>query len=188
MGFSTSTCTEFVEVLASKAPVPGGGGASALVAAVGTALGNMVGSLTVGKKKYADVEDEMWELKAKCDQLQKDFLRLIERDAEVFEPVLNSHLSWYAVAGVIMRPRQNGTGYPIVLLGPCFRWGLQSPSCRQDGGKLLPCLSTLTRKAGGLFLLHCPWSRLRRPLTGTLPYEARTFLTCITSATVRLTH
>ena len=47
MGFSTSTCTEFVEVLASKAPVPGGGGASALVAAVGTALGNMVGSLTV---------------------------------------------------------------------------------------------------------------------------------------------
>ena len=40
MGFSTSTCTEFVEVLASKAPVPGGGGASALVGAVGTALGN----------------------------------------------------------------------------------------------------------------------------------------------------
>ena len=63
MGFSTSTCTEFVEVLASKAPVPGGGGASALVGAVGTALGNMVGSLTVGKKKYADVEDEMYELK-----------------------------------------------------------------------------------------------------------------------------
>ena len=62
MGFSTSTCTEFVEVLASKAPVPGGGGASALVGAVGTALGNMVGSLTVGKKKYADVEDEMYEL------------------------------------------------------------------------------------------------------------------------------
>ena len=55
MGFSTSTCTEFVEVLSSKAPVPGGGGASALVAAVGTALGNMVGSLTVVKKKYADV-------------------------------------------------------------------------------------------------------------------------------------
>ena len=45
MGFSTSRCDEFVEVLASKAPVPGGGGASALVGAVGTALGNMVGSL-----------------------------------------------------------------------------------------------------------------------------------------------
>ena len=51
----------------------------------------MVGSLTVGKKKYADVEDEMWELKAKCDQLQKDFLRLIERDAEVFEPLSKAY-------------------------------------------------------------------------------------------------
>ena len=51
----------------------------------------MVGSLTVGKKKYADVEEEMWELKGKCDQLQKDFLRLIERDAEVFEP-LSKHM------------------------------------------------------------------------------------------------
>ena len=57
MGFSTVPCNEFVEVLASKAPVPGGGGASALVGAIGTALGNMVGSLTVGKKKYADVSE-----------------------------------------------------------------------------------------------------------------------------------
>ncbi len=81
----------WLNTLASKSPVPGGGGASALVAAVGTALGNMVGSLTVGKKKYADVEDEMWELKAKCDQLQKDFLRLIERDAEVFEPLSKAY-------------------------------------------------------------------------------------------------
>ena len=46
---------------------------------------------TVGKKKYADVEDEMYELKAKCDQLQKDFLRLIERDAEVFEPLSKAY-------------------------------------------------------------------------------------------------
>ena len=91
MGFSTVPCNEFVEVLASKAPVPGGGGASALVGAVGTALGNMVGSLTVGKKKYAEVEEEMYELKAKCDQLQKDFLRLIERDAEVFEPLSKAY-------------------------------------------------------------------------------------------------
>ena len=91
MGFSTVPCNEFVEVLASKAPVPGGGGASALVGAIGTALGNMVGSLTVGKKKYAEVEDEMWELKKKCDELQKDFLRLIERDAEVFEPLSKAY-------------------------------------------------------------------------------------------------
>ena len=91
MGFSTVPCNEFVEVLASKAPVPGGGGASALVGAIGTALGNMVGSLTVGKKKYADVEEEMWELKAKSDKLQAELLRLIEKDAEVFEPLSKAY-------------------------------------------------------------------------------------------------
>jgi formiminotetrahydrofolate cyclodeaminase len=59
MDFTQNTCREFVTVLASNAPVPGGGGAAALVGAIGTALGNMVGSLTVGKKKYADVEEEI---------------------------------------------------------------------------------------------------------------------------------
>ncbi len=91
MGFSTNTCTEFVDVLASKEAVPGGGGASALVGAIGTALGNMVGSLTVGKKKYADVEDEMQELKQKCTKLQEELLHLIERDAEVFEPLSKAY-------------------------------------------------------------------------------------------------
>ncbi len=51
MDFMNKSCAEFVEVLASKEPVPGGGGAAAFVGAIGTALGNMVGSLTVGKKK-----------------------------------------------------------------------------------------------------------------------------------------
>ena len=87
MGFSTVPCNEFVEVLASKAPVPGGGGASALVGAIGTALGNMVGSLTGGKKKYAEGEEEMGELRKKAEEL----LHLIERDAEVFEPLSKAY-------------------------------------------------------------------------------------------------
>lgn len=91
MSFSTIPCNEFVEVLASKAPVPGGGGASALVGAVGCALGNMVGSLTVGKKKYADVEEEIRSLQARCDDLQKELLMLIEEDARVFEPLSKAY-------------------------------------------------------------------------------------------------
>ena len=91
MGFSDKSCSEFVEVLATKAPVPGGGGASAMVGALATALGNMVGSLTVGKKKYAAGEEEMWALKDRCDRLQKDFLHLVERDAEVFEPLARAY-------------------------------------------------------------------------------------------------
>lgn len=91
MDFANASCTEFVTVLASNAPVPGGGGASALVAAIGTALGNMVGSLTVGKKKYADVEEEILALKAKCDQLQKDLLAQIAADAEGFAPLAKAY-------------------------------------------------------------------------------------------------
>ena len=53
------TIQEFLDVLSSKEPVPGGGGASALAGALGNALGQMVVNLTVGKKKYAEVEDEM---------------------------------------------------------------------------------------------------------------------------------
>ena len=91
MGFTKGTCEEFVDVLASKAPVPGGGGASALVGAIGMALGNMVGSLTVGKKKYADVEADIVALKEKATALQADFLRLVEADAEAFEPLAKAY-------------------------------------------------------------------------------------------------
>ena len=91
MDFAQASCTEFVTVLASNAPVPGGGGASALVGAVGTALGNMVGSLTVGKKKYAGVEEEIIALKAKCDRLQKDLLDQIALDAKGFEPLAKAY-------------------------------------------------------------------------------------------------
>ena len=87
MRFSENSISDFLQVLSTKAPVPGGGGASSLVAAVGIALGNMVGSLTVGKKKYASVEEEMQELMAKAEQLRSEFLHLMIRDAEVFEPL-----------------------------------------------------------------------------------------------------
>jgi formiminotetrahydrofolate cyclodeaminase len=91
MSISTKTIPDFVSVLASKAAVPGGGGASALVGAVGTALGNMVGALTVGKKKYADVEPEIIKLQKDCDRLQKEFLALIDKDAEDFEPLSKAY-------------------------------------------------------------------------------------------------
>ena len=87
MSFCDKTCKEFIEVLSSKEPVPGGGGASALVGAIGMALGNMVGSLTVGKKKYADVEEEIKELMAKSEVLIKKLEALVDKDAEAFAPL-----------------------------------------------------------------------------------------------------
>ena len=89
--FKLQTCEDFIEVLASKAAVPGGGGAAALTGAVGIALGNMVGSLTVGKKTYADVEDEIIECKKEADEIAKEFLELMDKDAEAFEPLSRAY-------------------------------------------------------------------------------------------------
>jgi len=85
------TCVQFVDLLASKQPVPGGGGASALCGAIGTALGHMVGSLTLGKKKYADVEDEIRSLIKRCDRLQEELLELADEDAKVFAPLAKAY-------------------------------------------------------------------------------------------------
>jgi len=85
------SCEEFVAVLATKEPVPGGGGTAALVGALGVALGNMVGSLTVGKKKYAEVEPEILRLQAKAEALQERLLEMVERDAEAFIPLAKAY-------------------------------------------------------------------------------------------------
>ena len=91
MDMTMDSCRIFVEVLASNAPAPGGGGAAALVGAIGTALGNMVGSLTVGKKKYADVQDEIIALKEKCDALQTELLNQVEVDEINFLPLVKAY-------------------------------------------------------------------------------------------------
>ena len=87
MNLTSYSCEKYIEILSSKAPVPGGGSVTALVGALGIALGQMVGNLTVGKKKYADVETEIRELLEKAECLQKEFLYLVDEDARVFEPL-----------------------------------------------------------------------------------------------------
>ena len=77
--------------LASKTSVPGGGGASALAAAVGTALGSMVGEFTIGKKKYADVEDDIKMLMKKADDIRFALLKCIDDDAVAFEPLSKAY-------------------------------------------------------------------------------------------------
>lgn len=81
----------WVDQLASKAPVPGGGGASALGGALAAALGQMVANLTVGKKRYADVEEEMQECLCKLNILQMELMALADKDAEVFAPLAEAY-------------------------------------------------------------------------------------------------
>lgn len=83
--------TQFLDKLASKEPTPGGGGAAALAGAIGVALGNMTGSLTAGKAKYAAVEDDIIELNKRSAELKKELYGLIKSDAEAFMPVSKAY-------------------------------------------------------------------------------------------------
>ena len=91
MGISEKTCIEFVDALASKSAVPGGGGAAALVGAIGMALGSMVCNLTIGKKKYAEYEESVKEILAKASEIEKKLLNMIDEDAENFLPLSKAY-------------------------------------------------------------------------------------------------
>ena len=83
--------TTFIDELASAAPTPGGGGAASYVGAVASALASMVGNLTVGKKTYAAVEDDVRARLDALEHLRDKLLALIESDAQAFEPLAASY-------------------------------------------------------------------------------------------------
>lgn len=85
------TLDEFTKNIFSDSPVPGGGGASAMMGAIGISLGGMVGSLTVGKPKYADVEDDIKALMEQAEELRLRFLELVDLDAEAFSPLSKAY-------------------------------------------------------------------------------------------------
>lgn len=81
----------FTKELSSGAPVPGGGGASALMGAVSASLCSMVGNLTSGKKKYAEYQQDIERIIADAVALNEKMLSLIEKDAEAFEPLAKAY-------------------------------------------------------------------------------------------------
>ena len=89
--FRNKSIEEFIEVLSSKEPVPGGGGASAFAASMGTALASMVGNLTLGKKKYIDVQEDIKILQEKTKVLTDELMNLIDEDAKVFLPLSKAY-------------------------------------------------------------------------------------------------
>lgn len=83
--------TTFIDDLASSAPTPGGGGASAYCGALASALASMVGNLTLGKKKYATVEEEIAAVMAQLSEKRAALLDLIDQDARAFEPLAQTY-------------------------------------------------------------------------------------------------
>lgn len=85
------SCVEFIDELASKRAVPGGGGAAALTGAIGTALASMVVNLTLGKKKYAEFEDANKEIMSKALKIQEELMEMVDLDAEHFLPLSKAY-------------------------------------------------------------------------------------------------
>lgn len=81
------TCDLFISELGSKAPVPGGGSAAALVGAVGIALGTMVGELTTGKKTYAAYEEEIQQLIGRSRVITDKMKAAVQKDIDSFKPL-----------------------------------------------------------------------------------------------------
>ena len=85
------SCNEFVIESASKAATPGGGSVCAFVGSLGMALGNMVGNLTTGKKKYAQYEEDIQEILKKGEDLMQELNGLVNKDIEVFKPLAKAY-------------------------------------------------------------------------------------------------
>lgn len=80
----------FLDDLASSSPAPGGGSVAALSGALGSALTSMVCNLTIGKKKYADVDEEMKKVLAQAEHMREQFTELVERDTHAFNKVIEA--------------------------------------------------------------------------------------------------
>jgi formiminotetrahydrofolate cyclodeaminase len=89
--FTAMRVTEFVDALASKEAVPGGGSGAALAGALAAALVSMVCNLTIGKKGYEDVDAPMTELLAKSEALRRELPQLLEADTQVYSRVMAAY-------------------------------------------------------------------------------------------------
>jgi len=91
MKLTQLSCNEFAIELASKKPVPGGGGAAALVGAVGVALNTMVANYSIGKKKLIEYTERYEDILKRGEILREKLIELIDKDAENFEPLSKAY-------------------------------------------------------------------------------------------------
>ena len=84
----SKTIENYIEELSSNSPTPGGGNVSALCGVLASSLGTMVCNLTIGKKKYAEVENELTVIKNKLGLIKENFRQLAKKDNEAFDKVM----------------------------------------------------------------------------------------------------
>ena len=81
----------FLDELASSAPTPGGGSGAAIMGAMGAALVSMVCNLTVGKKGYEEVEDDLKDVLKQAEALRDRMTDMIRADVEVSDRLMTSY-------------------------------------------------------------------------------------------------
>jgi glutamate formiminotransferase/formiminotetrahydrofolate cyclodeaminase len=87
----TRDCPSFIDELAAPTPTPGGGSAAAYSAAMGAGLITMVAGLTIGKKKYAEVEAQMQAVRVHAEKLREELTYAVDDDAGAFEAVMGAY-------------------------------------------------------------------------------------------------
>lgn len=134
------SCNAFAEALAARAPVPGGGGAAAMVGALGTALCSMAGNFTAGKKKFAAVEADVQRILADCEALRIRFLELVDMDAEAFVPMSKA----YAIPKddpnreqILEEAAQNACKAPLEMVSCCAKVLVLLEEMLEKGSRLL---------------------------------------------------
>ena len=137
---TSRSCESFAEVLAAKESVPGGGGAAALVGALGVALCSMVGNFTTGKKTYAAVEDDIQRMLAEGKEVRQALIDLVAADAEAFYPLSQA----YAIprddpkrAEVLEAATKNACAAPVEMMRQICRAIELLEEMGQKGSKML---------------------------------------------------
>ena len=136
------TVTQFLDELASNSPAPGGGSVAALAGAAGAALASMVCNLTLGKKKYADVQDDMTHVLQQTEQLRKELALLIDKDTEAFNTVMaafglpkGTDQEQAARSEAIQEATKAATLIPLQVMKVCDKAILHALIVAQKGNK-----------------------------------------------------
>jgi len=134
------SCTAFGQALASKASVPGGGGAAALAGALGVALCSMVGNFTTGKKKFVAVEDDVQRMLSEGEALRIRLLELVDADALAFEPLSKA----YSIPKddpsrneIMEKATINACRAPLEMISCCGKAMLLLQEMLEKGSKML---------------------------------------------------
>jgi formiminotetrahydrofolate cyclodeaminase len=134
--------SQFLDELASNSPAPGGGSVAALAGAAGAALASMVCNLTIGKKKYLDVQDEMKTVLEGTELLRTELTQLIDKDTEAFNSVMTAfgmpkgtEQEQTARSAALQEATRAATLVPLSVMHACEKALLHARTVAQKGNK-----------------------------------------------------